>query len=41
MYRDDSIGPNPNLENPIARIKAFVKSNLIGWLIKVSKPNLR
>jgi len=38
MYRNDPIGRNSDLENPIGRIKVFGKSNLIGWLIQVSRP---
>jgi len=38
MYRDDPIGRNSNLENAFGRISVFGNSNLIGWLIQVSRP---
>jgi hypothetical protein len=38
MYRNDPSGRNSNFENPIDQIYVFGKSNFIGWLIQVSRP---
>jgi len=37
LYVLNCIGQNSNLENPIGRTYLFEKSNLIGWLIQVSR----